>query len=137
MNKCFDFHNFLLKISSFSSCAILKTVAIEQLKVCLSVSLNICLGCKSCKNLSIVTKITYVFHGCNLSLFTKNCERMLDTFYKATSKSWIFVSLMTQLWYVFKLCRCDLHTKTSQYTFSVKLNSVYIFLRGISEIWMH
>ena len=71
----------------FSGSTIIKSLAIRQFKVCLSLCLNICLCCKSCKNLSIVTKIGYFFHGSNLSLYTKNCERMFDIFYRAASKS--------------------------------------------------
>ena len=81
---------FLLERSSFSGSTTVKSVAIRQFKVCLSVCLNICLGCKSCKNWS-VTKIGYVFHGSNLHMYTKNCEHILDTFCRATSKPRMFV----------------------------------------------
>ena len=46
---------FLLEKSFFSGGTILKGVSIGQVKV--SVCLHICLGCKSCENLSIVAKI--------------------------------------------------------------------------------
>ena len=62
-----------------------------------SVYLNNSLGCKSYKNWSIVTNIGYVFHGSNHSLYTKNCEHMLDTFYRAVSKSWIFFFAITSV----------------------------------------
>ena len=44
------------------------------------------LGHKLRKNLSILTNFGYVFHVNNLRSYTKNCNRMIDTFYRATSK---------------------------------------------------
>ena len=88
----YHFFFFVRKIFHFQYCyrsaPLLKVLPSDNLKF---VCLNTCLGCKSCKNWSIVTKIGYVFYGSNLSLYTKNCESMIDTFYRATSKSWIFV----------------------------------------------
>ena len=78
--ECSDFHFFffLLERIFFSCCTIVLSIAIRQF-FCMSVCLNISLGCKSCKNWSIVTKNEYVIYECNLSLYTKNCDCMLDT----------------------------------------------------------
>ena len=75
----------------FTLGTIVNFVAIRQFKVCLSVSQNICLGYKSRTNWSIIRKFGYVFAVSSLSLCTKNCDYMLDTFYRDISKSWIFV----------------------------------------------
>ena len=59
---------------------VINFVAMREFKVCLSVGLNICLGYKSRKNSSILTKFAYVFRVKNFRLCTKNCIHMLDNF---------------------------------------------------------
>ena len=80
---------FLWKVS-FSVCH-------AKISSFLSDNLNIFWGYKSSKNLSILTKFACVFSVNNLSLCTKNCDRMLDTFYGDTSKSWTFVFIYVPL----------------------------------------
>ena len=53
------------------------------------VCLSICMGYKSHKNWSIVTKFRYVCEANSLNSSTKNCNHMLDIFYGTTSKSWL------------------------------------------------
>ena len=76
---------FLLERSSFSGGTIVKSVAIQQFKVCLSVLIFV--WAVNHVKIDQLKKIECVFHGSNPSLYIKNCERMLDTFYRATSKS--------------------------------------------------
>ena len=64
--------------SPFHLGTIVNFVAIRHYKICLSFCLIICLGYKSLKNLSILTKFGYVLAISNLSLSKKNF--MLDFF---------------------------------------------------------
>ena len=49
--------------------------------------LNICSDFKSRKNVSIVMKFGCVFAVNNFSLYAKNCDQILDNFYRDASKS--------------------------------------------------
>ena len=82
------FINFsLFERSPFHLGTIVNFVAMRECKVCLSVALSTCLGYKSSKNQSILMEFGYVFAVTNFCLYTKNCDNMLDTFYRDTSKS--------------------------------------------------
>ena len=81
----------LLKRSPFHLGTTVNFVAVRQFIVCLSDCMNVCLGYKSSKNWLILTKFGYVFVVSKLGLYTENCDRMLDTFDRDASKSWIFV----------------------------------------------
>ena len=61
-----------------------------QCKVCLSMCLNISFRYKSLREWSIVTEFEYIFSINILSLFTKNCDRILAAFYRDVSKSIFF-----------------------------------------------
>ena len=55
------------------------------------------------KNWSILTKFWYVFAISNINLCTKNCGHMLNTIYRVTSNSWIFLFIYVPL----SKCLCD------------------------------
>ena len=79
----------LLERFCFPDGSVINIVVIWRFKVSLSVHLNVCLGHKSCKNLSNDMKLVYIFPLNNLCSNTKNCVWMLDTFYRAISKSFL------------------------------------------------
>ena len=123
MNKCSDFHFVVVlvvkKIFLFPVVPLLKVLPFDNLKfVCLS-CLYICLGLKSCKNWSIVSKIGYVFHGSNLSLYSKiNHSISIYCFTEHFRNLNAFIVIFNDsnwqesaVW--FKLHRSDLHTKIS------------------------
>ena len=85
------------KRSPFHIGTIVNFVSMRQFKVCLSVYLNICLGYKSRKNLSVITKFGYVFAISNLCLHKKICDLMIDTFYRDTSVSQTLVIIYAPL----------------------------------------
>ena len=51
------------------------------------VCLNIYFSYKSCKNLSRITNLEYIFDVNNLGMCVKNSNRIFGTFYRVTSKS--------------------------------------------------
>ena len=51
--------------------------------------LNICLGYKSRKNWSILTKFGYVFAVSNINLCSENFGRILVIFYRVITKYWV------------------------------------------------
>ena len=94
----FSYTFFIGKVC-FPGGPFINTFAIWYFKACLSVLLNICFGYKSRKNLSNVTNLGYLFHISNLRSYTKNCDLMLNTFYRGPSKYfWIFFYAVTFEW---------------------------------------
>ena len=78
---------FLMERSSFhSGLPLLILLPSDSLKF---LYLNIYLGLKSRKKSSNITKLAFVFHVNDLCSYTKNCDRILDTFYTAISKSFL------------------------------------------------
>ena len=70
---------FLLERFSYHLCTIVNFIAMRHLKV-LPFCWNIYLGYKSGNNWSVFTKIGYVFAVSNISLYTKNCDGILNAF---------------------------------------------------------
>ena len=92
------FKNFsLLEKSPFHLGTTINFVALRQFKNCLYLSLNIYLDYKSRANWSFLTEFRCVLEVSNLSLRTKNYDGMLDTLYRDSSKSWIFVIMYAPL----------------------------------------
>ena len=92
------FVNFpLFERSAFHLGTIVNFISMREFKVCMFIVLSICLGYKSTKNWSVLSKFGYVYALSNFSLCTENCDHMLDTFYRGTSKSWTFVFIHVPL----------------------------------------
>ena len=100
---------FSLKRLCFTVVPLLIWLPFDILKfLCLSVW--ILLGHYSSKNLFNVKNFGYVFHVCNLSSYIKNCDPMLDTFYRAAPKSFLNLCLAVSfegvLWFLLFCCCC-------------------------------
>ena len=71
---------------TFSSGTIIKSVAIRQFKVCLSVLIFVW-AVNHVKIDQLSQKLDVFFMKVTLVCTQKNCERMLDTFYRGITKS--------------------------------------------------
>ena len=81
MKECSDFYIFsFFQRYPFELNTYFNFVTMREFKVCLSTGLRICLGYKSSKKRSILTKLGYVFAVSNFKLPTNICDLMLDTF---------------------------------------------------------
>ena len=85
----------LLKRYRFHGNAIAKSVAVRKFKICLSVCLSKHLFGLKIKCKFIYCHFVHLFEITYLSLYLKNCDYILDTFYRVTSKSWMYTSDLT------------------------------------------
>ena len=86
MFQFYYYNYYLLEMPLFHLSTAVNFVGMQQYKVCLSFCLNICLSINQVK-IDQFEQIGYVLAVTNLSLYKKNCDCMLDTFYRDTTKS--------------------------------------------------